>query len=74
MLSGVNKYIELTMGVQLIFTKVQVGDKRLVFEPVNPSNMPLLKPADIPFFHTEMGEHIKVSGENMYFKMKKPWI
>ena len=35
--------------------------------------MPLLKPTDIPFCHTEMGEHIKVSGGKKSFKMKKPW-
>ena len=36
--------------------------------------MPLLKPVDIPFCHTEMGEHINVSKVNKCFKMKKPWI
>ena len=51
MLSGVNKYMEFTMGVLLFFTKLKVVDKHLVFEPVNPRNMPLLKPADIPFCH-----------------------
>ena len=35
--------------------------------------MPLLKPADITFCHTEMVEHIKVSGGNKSFKIKKPW-
>ena len=35
--------------------------------------MPLLKPVDIPFCHTEMGEYIKVSGGNKSFKMKKRW-
>ena len=35
--------------------------------------MPLLKPADLPFCQTEMGEHIKVSGGNKSFKMNKPW-
>ena len=72
-MSRVDKYMEFTMGVQLLFTKLQVVDKHLVFEPVNPRNMPLLKPANIPFYHTEMGEHIKVSGGNKSFKMKKPW-
>ena len=61
---GADKYMEFTMGVRLLFKKLQVVDKHLVFEPVNPSNMPLLKPADIPFCHTEMGEHIKVAGGN----------
>ena len=55
MVIGVNKYMEFTMVVQLIFTKLQVVDKHLVFEPVNPRNIPLLKPADITFCHTEMG-------------------
>ena len=73
-LSGVDKYMELTMGVRLIFTKLQLVDKHLVFEPVNTRNMPLLKPADIPIFCTDMGEHIKVSGGNKFLKMKKPWI
>ena len=71
-LSGVDKYMEFTMGVRLL-KKMQVFDKDLVFKPVNPWNMTLLKPADIPFYHTEMGEHIKVSGGNKYFKMNKPW-
>ena len=57
-LSGVDKYMEFTVGVPLIFIKMQVVDKHLVFEPVNPRNMPLLKPVDIPFYRTEMGEHI----------------
>ena len=35
--------------------------------------MPLLKTVDIPLYHTEMGEHIKVSGEKESFKTKKPW-
>ena len=35
--------------------------------------MPLIKPADITFYHTEMGEHIKVSVGNKTFKMKKLW-
>ena len=35
--------------------------------------MPLIKPVDIPLCHTEMQEHIKVSGGNKSFKMKKPW-
>ena len=48
-LSRVDKYMEITMGVQPIFTKLQVVDKHLVFEPANHRNMPLLKPADIPF-------------------------
>ena len=48
-LSGVDKYMEFTMGVQLLFRKLQVVDKHIVLEPVNPRNMPLLKPADIPF-------------------------
>ena len=73
MLSGVDKYMEFTMGFRLFFTKLQVVDKHLVFEPVNPSNMPLLKSADIPFFHTEMGKHAKVSGGNKSFKTKKTW-
>ena len=66
MLSGVDKYMEFTMGVRLIFTKLRVVDKHLVFKPNNPRNMPLLKPADIPFCHTEMGEHTKVSGGNCF--------
>ena len=73
MLRGVDRYNKFTMGVRLLFTKLQVVDKYLVFEPVNPRNMPLIKPADIPFCYTEMGEHIKVSGGGKYFKMKKPW-
>ena len=73
MLSGVDKYMEFTMGVRLIFTKLQVVNTHLVFKPVNPRNTPLLKPADISFCHTEMGEHIKVSGGNKSLKMKKPW-
>ena len=60
-LIGVDIYMEFTMEVRLLFTKLQVVDKHLVFKPVNPSNMPLLKTADIPFCHIEMGEHIKVS-------------
>ena len=72
-LSGVDKYMEFTMGVRLFFTKLQVVDKHLVFEPVNPRNISLLKPADIPFCHTEMGEQIKVSGGKKSFKMKKLW-
>ena len=60
MLSRVDKYMEFNMGFRLIFTKLQIVDKHLVFKPVNPKNMNLLKPADIPFCHTEMGEHIKV--------------
>ena len=71
MLSGVDKYMEFTMGVRLIFTKLQVVNTHLVFKPVNPRNTPLLKPADISFCHTEMGEHIKVSGGKKSFKMKK---
>ena len=58
LLSGVDKYMEFTVGFPLIFIKMQVVDKHLVFEPVNPRNMPLLKPVDIPFYRTEMGEHI----------------
>ena len=50
-LRAVDKYMEFTMEVQLIFTKLQVVDKHLFFEAVNPRNMPLLKPADIPFCH-----------------------
>ena len=73
MLSGVDKYTEFTMGVRLFFTKLQVVDEHLVFEPVNSRNMPLLKPADIPFYHKEIGERIKVSVGNTSFKMKKPW-
>ena len=73
MLSGVDKYMEFTMGVRQLFTKLQVVDKHLVFELVNPWNTLLLKPADTPFCHTEMGEHIKFSGGNKSFKMKKPW-
>ena len=73
MLSRVDKYMEFTMGVRLFFTKLQVVNKHLVFEPVNPRNMSLLKSTDIPFCHTEMGEHIKVSVGNKSFKMKKPW-
>ena len=52
---------------------LQVVDKHLVFERVNPRNMPVLKPVDITFCHTEMGEHIKGSGGNKSFKLKKPW-
>ena len=33
--------------------------------------MPLLKLADITFYNTEMGEHIKFLGGNKSFKMKK---
>ena len=73
MLSGVDKYMEFTIRVRLIFTKLQVVNKHLFFEPVNPRNMPLLKPADVLFFHTEMIEYIKVSGGNKSFKIKKPW-
>ena len=72
-LSGVDKYMEFTMGVRLIFTELQVINKNLVFEPVNPRNMPLLKSADFPFFHTEIGGHIKVLRVNKSFKDKKPW-
>ena len=72
-LSRVDKYLGFTMRVRLLFTKLQVVDKHLVFEPVNPRNMAWIKPADIPFYHTEMGEHIKVSGGNKSFKRKKPW-
>ena len=61
------------MGVRLFFTKLQVVDKHLVSEQVNPRNRPLLKPANITFYHTEMVEHIKVSVGNKSFKMKKPW-
>ena len=61
LLSRFDKYMEFTMGVRLLFTNLQVIDKHLVFEPVNPRNMYLLKPEDILFCHTEMGEHIKVS-------------
>ena len=42
MLSGVYKYMEFIMGVQLLSTKLQVFDKHIVFEPVNYRNMPLL--------------------------------
>ena len=72
MLSRVDKYMEFTMRVCLLFTKLQVVDKHIVYKPVDPRNMSLLKPADILFYHTEMGEHIKFSGGNRYFKMKKP--
>ena len=51
-LSGVDKYMEFTMGVRLLFTNLQVVDKHIGFKPVNPRNIPLLKPADIPFCHT----------------------
>ena len=53
--------MEFTMGVRLVFTKLQVVDKHLVLEPVNPKNMPQQKNVDIMFCHTEMGEQIKVS-------------
>ena len=72
-LSGVDKYMEFTMGVPLLFTKLQVVYKHIFFEPVYPRNMPLLKTADITFCHTEMGELNKVSGGKKSFKMKKPW-
>ena len=72
MLSGVDKYMEFTMGVRLLFTKLQVVDKHLVFKPVNPRNMPLLKTAGIPFCYTEKGERIKFSGGNKSYQMKKP--
>ena len=54
-------------------TNLQIVNTHLVFEPVNIRNMPLLKPANILFCHTEMGEHIKVSGSKKSFKMKKSW-
>ena len=52
MLSGVDEYMEFTMGVRLFFTKIQVVDKHLVFKPVNTRNIPLLKTVDTPFCHT----------------------
>ena len=70
-LSGVDKYMQFTIGIRLLFTKPQVVNKHIVFKPVNPWNVPLIKPADIPFCHIEMGEQIKVSGGNKSFKMKK---
>ena len=70
-LSGVDKYMQFTIGIRLLFTKPQVVNKHIVFKPVNPWNVPLLKPADIPVCHIEMGEQIKVSGGNKSFKMKK---
>ena len=42
MLSRVDRYMEFIMGVELLFTKLQVVNKHLVFEPVNPRNMPLI--------------------------------
>ena len=54
-LSGVDKYMEFTMRFRLLFIKLQVVNKHLVFEPVNPRNILLLKPKDILFCHTEMG-------------------
>ena len=59
-----------TIGVRLIFTKLQVVHKHLVFEPANPRNKALLKSTDILFCHKEFGEHINVSGGNNSFKIK----
>ena len=73
MLSEVDKYMEFIIGVRLFYTKLQVVDKHLVFERVNPRNIPLLKPADIPFCHTEMGKRINISLWNKSFKINKPW-
>ena len=73
MLIRIDKYMEFNMGFRLFFTKLQVVDKHLVFEPVNSRNMPLIKTADIPFCHTEMGEHTKVLEGNKSFKMKQPF-
>ena len=67
-LSRFDKYMELTFGVWLLFTKLQEVNKHLVFKPFNPRNMSLLKLADFTFCHTEMGEHVKVSGGNRSFK------
>ena len=71
-LSRADKYLKFTMGVRIFDTKLQVVDKHLFLEPVNPRNMRLIKTVDILFYHTEMREHIKISGGNKYFKMKKP--
>ena len=73
MSSWVDKYTEFTIGFRILFTKLQVFNKHLFFKPVNPRNMPLLKPVDIPFYQIEMGEHINISGGVKSFKMKKPW-
>ena len=61
------------MVFRLLFTKLKIVDKHLIFKPINPRNMSLLKPVDVLLCNTEMGEQIKVSGGNKSFNMKKPW-